>query len=211
MESEETEGCVHVSRLQVIDSLIVMNPPWAVFADGDNKLRSSFQFMFESIDPKAWFCYLKVFHQVRVVFSTEEKAKIAFQQLDGAFFMNEKLKLRQAPEYIRMGSSTLQVPEPDKQFLISPPSTPPVGWHQVREEKPAAPQIEDILEALHLTSADPLVPFQLHAGSDNTPSILIHAPDPMEGDDHEPCHHSHMKMSAMPAHLVQTARPPLPM
>lgn len=208
MEAEEVEG--HVSRVHVLDSLIVTNPPWAVFADGDNKLRSLFQYMFESIDPKVWFCYLKVFHQVRVVFSTEEKAKIAFEQLDGAFFMSEKLKLRQAPEYIQMGTSTLQVPEPDKQFLISPPSTPPVGWRQVREEKPSAPQIEDILEALHLSSADPLTPLQLHAGCANTPSILVHAPDPME-EDEEIHHHDRLKMSAMPASLVQTARPPLPM
>ena len=208
MEAKERRHDTPVSRLHVLDSLIVMNPPCGVFADGDNKLRSLFQYMFESIDPKVWFCYLKAFNQVRVVFSTEEKAKIAFQQLDGAMFMNEQLKLRQAPEYIKMGSSTLQVPEPDRQFLISPPSTPPVGWRQVREEKPSAPQIEDILEALHLTPADPLVPFQLHPGCANTPSILVHAPDSTEEEEHG-CH-SRVKMSAMPAHLVQTARPPLP-
>ena len=199
---------VEVSRLHVLDSLTVIDAPSVVFTDGDNKLRSSFQHMFEVIDPEVRFCYLKVFSQVRLIFSTVEKAKTALQQLDGTIFMNEILNLKQTPEYIRMGSTTLQVPEPDKLFLISPPSTPPVGWRQVREEKPSAPQIESILEALHLSSTDPLVPFQLHAGSANTPSILVHAPDPMEED--EQCCHSRVKMSAIPAHLVQTARPPLP-
>lgn len=206
MESEE--GGIHLSRHRVLDSLIVVDPPQAVFTDGDNKLRSTFQQIFETIDPEVWFCYLKVLKQVRVIFSTAGKAKTALQHLDGALFMNERLKLRQAPEYIMMGSSTLQVPEADKQFLISPPSTPPVGWQQVREEKPSAPQIENILEALHLSSADPLVPFKLHAGCASTPTILVHAPDPTEEDD-QSCN-PRVKMSALPAELVQTARPPLP-
>ncbi|PPQ98311.1 hypothetical protein CVT26_013516 [Gymnopilus dilepis] len=46
-------------------------------------------------------------------------------------------------------SSYLKPPEIEKNFLISPPGSPPVGWEQVKEDPPnATPLAEDLIQAL---------------------------------------------------------------
>jgi calcipressin-2 len=49
----------------------------------------------------------------------------------------------------------LQPPQQEKNFLISPPGSPPVGWEQVREDPPnAAPLAEDLIQALRKLEVD---------------------------------------------------------
>ena len=46
-------------------------------------------------------------------------------------------------------SAYLRPPTPEKNFLISPPGSPPVGWEQVREDPPnATPLADDLMQAL---------------------------------------------------------------
>lgn len=50
----------------------------------------------------------------------------------------------------------LPVPDSDKNFLISPPGSPPVGWEQIREDPPNIDTLaEDLARALQsLTTSD---------------------------------------------------------
>ncbi|KAJ3041410.1 hypothetical protein HDV00_009390 [Rhizophlyctis rosea] len=43
------------------------------------------------------------------------------------------------------GIHFLRVPEPEKNFLLSPPGSPPIGWIQIRESSPVAGGHEDAL------------------------------------------------------------------
>lgn len=88
---------------------------------------------------------------------------VAFADLTSSiFFRSEELILRvyradpnplipQDPSLSTIPSGAyLQPPVADKNFLISPPGSPPVGWESMREDPPnAAPLADDLIDALH--------------------------------------------------------------
>ncbi|KAJ7577449.1 Calcipressin-domain-containing protein [Mycena floridula] len=56
---------------------------------------------------------------------------------------------RADPNPISAESSYLEPPPIEKNFLISPPGSPPVGWEQLREEPPnVTPLADDLIAAL---------------------------------------------------------------
>lgn len=59
-----------------------------------------------------------------------------------------------SPELIDQ-TSHLSVPPTDKNFLISPPGSPPVGWEQIREDPPNMDALaEDLMDALSRLSVN---------------------------------------------------------
>lgn len=58
-----------------------------------------------------------------------------------------------------------------KQFLISPPSSPPLGWQQAEECEPHLFN-HDLLAAL--ANLSPGEVHEIHAASENQPGILVH-------------------------------------
>ena len=192
------------SVTKIEDTLSVLNPPKCIFRDEDNKSKSLFESLFREIDSDAVFCYLNSFCQVRIVFSSGQKAKEVLERINGVSFMNETLRLR-FTQYVQYGSSNLQIPEQDQLFLISPPSTPPIGWVQVREAHPSQPNIEEMLQALQVASSTG-EPIKLHSGSGNIPSILVHTPCDEEVTPRVGT--SSVKISSCPPQMVHTARPP---
>ncbi|KAG2183585.1 hypothetical protein INT43_006591 [Umbelopsis isabellina] len=66
----------------------------------------------------------------------------------------------------------LQVPELEKNWLISPPGSPPVGWQQIREEPPNSTVLaHDLSHALLSLNDDIGDDFQLDPESANSPSL----------------------------------------
>ena len=87
----------------------------------------------------------------------------------------------------------LYPPTPTKNHLISPPSSPPVGWHERRETKPN-PGIEiEILSKV--AELKPGQKVELIPGTIKTPQICVHICEPDQN-------HNSIK-------IQQTKRPPL--
>lgn len=87
-----------------------------------------------------------------------------------------------------ISNKNLQPPAPTKQFLISPPCSPPAGWQQAEECEPHIIN-HDLLAAL--ANLNPGEVHELHAASENQPGILVHTaivgeePAEESSEDHE--------------------------
>ena len=76
-------------------------------------------------------------------------------------------------------SGFLKPPPLEKQFLISPPASPPVGWEPMPE---ATPLINlDLLTALSRLTPGAEGTYTLHDGSEDQPGIVVHVCDDGEG------------------------------
>lgn len=70
-----------------------------------------------------------------------------------------------------ISNKNLQPPAATKQFLISPPSSPPAGWQQMEEVEPHLIN-HDLLAAL--ATLTPGEVHELHAPSETHPGITVH-------------------------------------
>lgn len=101
----------------------------------------------------------------------------------------------------------LHPPKQKRNFLISPPCSPPEGWEQVRETKPK-PGIEvEILSKL--SELKPGMTHTLIASNETigTPSICVHVCDDMENSSLEKDKLGFRKKKI--GKIIQTKRPPL--
>jgi len=159
-------------------SLIVTNVDLAVFVD--DLVKSEFQSRFLAFEAGAAFYYIRTFRRVRVDFSTHLAAAAAKSQLDMGVVGNNTIHCYFIKVY---GPSDpeeayLQPPPLEKQFLISPPCSPPVGWEQPREGNPVVDY--DLLAAM--AQLAPGENHELHpsksvticGNSVSTPSIVVH-------------------------------------
>ncbi|CAB3401588.1 unnamed protein product [Caenorhabditis bovis] len=159
------------SKDELPNSIIVTQVPIEVFTNPDDK--AHFSELFTQIEENIHFDFLKSFHRVRVIFSTPENATTAKLIVQGFSFKGHELKAFFAQRvYLSSNASPLLQPPPlEKQFLISPPCSPPVGWAQTREMAPVVCDF-DLMARLASFAIDEK--YEVHNGDESTPTIVIH-------------------------------------
>jgi len=130
-DEEEDEGDCSDTK-----SLIVTNVDLVVFTDALAK--AEFESRFLVFDPDISFYYIRTFRRVRIDFSCRSLASAAKGSMDAAVIGGNTIHVY----WLRIcapssaGDVFLAPPPLEKQFLISPPCSPPVGWEQPREGGP---------------------------------------------------------------------------
>ena len=83
----------------------------------------------------------------------------------------------------------LHPPEIEKNFLISPPGSPPVGWEPIKEDPPnVAPLAEDLIAALRklqLSAPDSSSRMEILLEPEDGSGISVYVEDCDRADDEE--------------------------
>ncbi|XP_077441093.1 calcipressin-1 isoform X1 [Vanacampus margaritifer] len=198
---EEDATAVDVQVNALPNALVAYKMPEDLFNDG--RLKASFEALFHSFDQDVQFQYFKSFRRVRINFSDALAAAEARLRLHKTDFHGKEMRLYYA-QSVHIGSPRLEPPKPEKQFLISPPASPPVGWEQSQDAMPVVNY--DLLCAI--SKLGPGDKYELHTATSTTPSVVVHVckeelGDSLARDDSEP---DNMARPPRPK-IVQTRRP----
>ncbi|KAK2715600.1 hypothetical protein QYM36_010245 [Artemia franciscana] len=152
--------------------------------DSPRSYYEEFEQLFKQFDSSITVQYLKSFKRARVNFSSPSSAAKARIHIHGTPFEDSHIKCYFIQPLKFSSSAYLQLPKPVKQFLISPPASPPVDWEPISESQPVMNY--DLISAI--AALGPGQTHELHPQSETTPGIVIHVCEqyePKEEEDEE--------------------------
>lgn len=189
--SRQSTGDFQYSELPV--ALIATNVNECVFTD--EKEKATFEETCSGFGPIVTFHYLPSFRRIRVTYGSPEEAVSARIALHSKLICGSVVNIYFAQTLVLKDSNpSLALPLPVKQFLISPPASPPIGWEPIPEAEPVIDY--DLLAAL--ANLAPGETHELHPAHGSKPSIVV-----------EPCDDPIAKRP-VPDKIQQTKRPDLP-
>lgn len=150
-------------------SIIVTNIHSEVFANPE--LKHAMEELFRTFSDSATFQWLRSFRRLRVNYDNAvaaANARIKLHQYE--FNKKTVITCYFAQPVTPVSNKNLQPPAPVKQFLISPPASPPAGWEPREEGEPLVNH--DLLAAL--ASLTPGESHELHPQSEDQPAIIVH-------------------------------------
>ncbi|KAJ0183335.1 hypothetical protein K1T71_001311 [Dendrolimus kikuchii] len=149
-------------------SVIVTNVHSNVFLD--ENLKKEMEELFRTFSENVTFQWLRSFKRLRVNYDSPLAAANARIQLHQYQFYDSCINCYFAQPVTPVSLKNLIPPKPEKQFLISPPASPPVGWEPREENEPLVNH--DLLAAL--ASLAPGESHELHAPTPTQPAIIVH-------------------------------------
>ncbi|XP_041834810.1 calcipressin-1-like isoform X1 [Melanotaenia boesemani] len=197
----EEAATVDVQFTDLPNALIACKVPEDLFDDGG--LKASFESLFRSFDPEVQFQYFRSFRRVRISFSDALAAAEARLRLHKTDFNGKEMRLYFA-QSVHIGSPRLEPPKPEKQFLISPPASPPVGWEQSQDATPVINY--DLLCAI--SKLGPGDKYELQTATPTTPSVVVHVCEDERGNSSAPDDSDQDDKPRTPRpKIIQTRRP----
>ncbi|KAK6636641.1 hypothetical protein RUM43_010303 [Polyplax serrata] len=151
-------------------SLIVTNIDSSVFQSEEAK--EKIQVLFSQFGEPESIQFFRSFRRMRVNYKCPATAAKARIQLHQASFGDKKINcyFAQPVSPIDLEDQHLHPPALTKQFLISPPASPPVGWEPRDETEPLVNY--DLLAAI--ANLTPGEAHELHPPQGGQPGIVVH-------------------------------------
>jgi hypothetical protein len=168
---------------------------------------------------------LKSFTRVVICFATVALARDLRASLQGIAVSGRQVRIFYAPSMDARVTRRLEVPPLERNWLISPPGSPPVGWQSAREDPPnidaLGPVLKERLEKLPLDDAqaskaassptdawepEPLFrrrSITLLESSKDGPGIVVHLEEQDARLEEQREHEERMRKT-----MLHTARPP---
>ncbi|XP_059485147.1 protein sarah isoform X2 [Neocloeon triangulifer] len=162
------DNVIHDDELP--NSLIVTNLNSQVFKSDEEK--HIIESLFNQYGETVSFQYFRSFCRMRVNFKSPASAARARIELHQAKVGCSTINcyFAQPVSPIDLEDQHLQPPALTKQFLISPPASPPYGWEQKGESDPLVNY--DLLAAI--ANLSPGETHELHPPSGGQPGIVVH-------------------------------------